>query len=197
MEELWKPIKGFEGLYEVSSLGRVRSLDRYIKSITSRNGVQFKKGIVLKQQHNRVTGYYTVTLWCNNEQRGFNVHRLVAEHFLPNDNGHDTVKHIDGDRLNNRADNLEWVSYSENLSHSYSQLHRKVNKRSVYKQKVYYIDKDDNVRCVESVEEASRQTCVSPTQIRRLLSSGKPSRSGYSFFNIKPSVEDIEKVVND
>ena len=196
-EELWKPIKDYEGLYEISNLGRIRSLDRYIKSRSSRGEMQFKKGTVLKQKFNRVTGYYVVTLWKNGEQKGYTVHRLIASHFLPKDDKREVVNHKDGNKLNNCVSNLEWVSYSENLSHSYSQLNRKVNKRSVHKQTVYYINKEGNLLCAESVEEASRQTHVSPTQIRRLMRSGKPSRGRYLFFNIKPSVEDIERVDND
>lgn len=196
MEEVWKSVKGYEGLYKVSSSGQIRSLDRYVEEASNKNKVQFKKGVVLKQKYNKVTGYYTVTLWNNNKQKGFNVHRLVAEHFLPNNNENNTVNHIDGNRLNNKVENLEWVSYSQNLSHSYGTLRRKVNRRSVYKQKLYYT-KDGVTYYAESVEEASRQTNVSPTQIRRLIANGKTSRSGFSFFNFEPSVEDSERVDNN
>lgn len=184
-------------MYEVSNYGRVRSLDRYIKSANSKNGLQFKKGQILKQKANKITGYKTITLWKDNKQRGFNIHRLVAEHFLNNDRNCNTVNHIDGDKTNNRADNLEWVTYSDNLSHSYEKLHRVVNRRSVYKHSIRYMDKEGNVCFADSIEEASRQTGVSPTQIRRLIDNGKLSKKGYSFSIVKPSVEDIERVDNN
>lgn len=194
MKEEWKPIKNYENEYEVSNLGRVRSLDRYIKSISSKTGLQFKKGQILKQKTNKVTGYKTITLWRDNKQKGYNVHRLVAEHFLPVKDGKNTVNHINGDKTNNRVGNLEWVSYGENLSHAYEKLERPVNKRSLYKQSVYYMNTNGIVKLADSIEQGSRETGVSPTQIRRLLNTGKFSRRGFLFSTVKPSVEDIEKV---
>lgn len=194
MNEEWKPIKNYENEYEISNFGRVRSFDRYIRSANSKTGLQFKKGQILKQKLNKANGYKMITLWKNNKQRGYNIHRLVAEHFLPMENGKNTVNHINGDKTDNRVDNLEWVSYGDNLSHSYKHLERPINKRSLYKQAIYYMDKEGNIKLAESIEQGSRETDVSPTQIRRLLDTNKFCRKGFLFSTIKPSVEDIERV---
>ena len=194
MNEEWKPIKNHENEYEISNLGRVRSLDRYIKSANSKTGLQFKKGQILKQKLNKVNGYMMIILWKDNKQKGYNIHRLVAEHFLPIKEGKNTVNHIDGDKTNNRVDNLEWVSYGENLAHAYKKLERPINKRSLYKQSIYYMNREGVVKLVDSIEQGSRETGVSPTQIRRLLDTNKFCRRGFLFSTVKPSVEDIERV---
>jgi hypothetical protein len=112
MIEKWKDISGFEGKYQISNIGRVRSLDR----IT--NNRQFKGAIKTPQISN--TGYYRVHLCTENRKtKPFSIHRLVATHFLPSIGGKNVVNHIDGDKLNNRLDNLEWVTISENTKHSY------------------------------------------------------------------------------
>ena len=197
MEEVWKPIKGYEGLYEVSNYGRVRSLDRYVNSASSKTGYQLAKGRILKQCINTETGYSVIQIYKNHKKKGCNVHKLVAEHFIPNPNNYRTVNHKDGNKANNKVDNLEWVSQSDNLIHSYKELKRPVNKPSVHKQKIYYTTKNGKVYYAESIAEASRQTGVSETQIRRLINNKKPSRDGYTFSIIKPSVEDNERVNND
>lgn len=195
--EIWKPIKGYEGMYEVSNYGRVRSLDRYVNSASSKSGYQLAKGQLLKQRTNTETGYSTIMVYKDHKKKGYNVHRLVAEHFVPNPNNYETVNHIDGDKTNNRADNLEWVSQSDNLLHSYKELNRPKNRPSIHKQSIYYTTKNNKTYYAESIAEASRQTGVSETQIRRLIENGRKSREGYSFSIIKPSVEDNERVNND
>ena len=109
MEEIWKDIKEYEGLYQVSNLGRVKSFPR--------NGTQVNaiKILTLKLHH---TGYYRVTLSKNNKRIDKLVHRLVAETFIPNPNRKPQVNHKDGDKLNNRVDNLEWNTCLENVQHS-------------------------------------------------------------------------------
>lgn len=109
MSEQWRPIKGYEGLYEVSDLGRVRSLDRYNKG-------RVRRGRILRHY---VTGseYYQVCLSKEGAQRNIAVHRLVAEAFVPNPHGKDTVNHINEDKLDNRACNLEWLTRKENLNY--------------------------------------------------------------------------------
>lgn len=106
MKEVWKPIKGFEGLYEVSSIGRVRSLN-YRQTGKSKE-LAFEE----------VGGYLRVSLSKKGEAR-FRplVHRLVAEAFLPNLNEYPQVNHIDEDRANNYVNNLEWCSAKYNINH--------------------------------------------------------------------------------
>ena len=108
MEEIWKPVKGFEGYYEVSNLGMVRSIDRVVVD-TVRNCERLLKGKVLIQKDNG-NGYKNV-MFCK-EHKLYNkyVHRLVAEAFILNKDNLPQVNHKDEDKSNNRVDNLEWCT---------------------------------------------------------------------------------------
>ena len=118
MKEIWKPIKDFEGLYEVSNLGNVRSVDRVIKFWNRYQYVDVLfKGKLLKQHNLR--GYKSVGLWKNSKMHNIPIHRLVAKAFLENPLNKPQVNHIDGDKHNNRVDNLEWCTISENAKHAY------------------------------------------------------------------------------
>lgn len=107
MEE-WKDIEGYEGLYQVSSLGRVRSLDRY-----DEYKHRFHKGVLLYQ--GTVTdGYKCVTLWKDGKRKVKKVHVLVREAFFENTNGL-TIDHINRDKTDNRLENLKLVSIGDNI----------------------------------------------------------------------------------
>ncbi len=133
MDEIWKPVKGYEGLYEVSSEGRVRSLDR--DQLYVRNGKMLNmhlKGQIVKPMQ-RQHGYLGVMLYGRggHKVRGFktcSIHRLVAEAFLPNPNNLPEVNHKDEDKTNNRLDNLEWMSHKDNTNYGTAQK-RRVAKR--------------------------------------------------------------------
>jgi len=109
--EVWKDIKGFEGRYKISSYGRVKSLFK------KRNSDIYKKFIM----KNRIggTGYLTVGLRLNCKTKNFNIHRLVAEHFIDNPLNKSQVNHKDGNKKNANVENLEWVTPSENGIHAY------------------------------------------------------------------------------
>lgn len=98
--EIWKPVVGYEGLYEVSNWGRVKSL-------------KFGKELILKPCTNNC-GYLHVVLSKNNKQKNFYVHRLVAQAFLPNPHNYPCVNHKDENPLNNNVENLEWCTYEYN-----------------------------------------------------------------------------------
>ena len=104
MTEIWRSIKDYPG-YEVSNLGRVRSFNF--------NRVRIKTLITHKP-----TGYITVYLYKHNKIKNAKVHRLVAQAFIPNSENKPQVNHIDGDKTNNKADNLEWCTPSENQRHA-------------------------------------------------------------------------------
>jgi hypothetical protein len=111
--EIWKPIKNYEGLYEISNLGRVKSLDRFIKHNLSD---KFIKGKILKPWDNS-HGYLQVKLFKNGFAKMPKVHRLVADAFLYKLDYQDQVNHKNSIRSDNRLENLEWVSNRENCSH--------------------------------------------------------------------------------
>lgn len=110
-EEIWKDIKGYEGLYQISSFGRVKSLER----VTSQNKFLSEK---LKIASLSVQGYFKVTLCKNGKCIQLYIHKLVAENFLDNPENKLQANHIDGIKINNHISNLEWVSPLENMTHA-------------------------------------------------------------------------------
>ena len=106
-QEQWKPIQEFNGEYEVSNLGRVRSMKRYYGMV----------GRIMPQTIQR-KGYYAVTFWMNNKAYCRKVHRLVIEAFTPNPDNLPCINHIDGNKLNNHVSNLEWCTYQANMQHA-------------------------------------------------------------------------------
>lgn len=111
MEEQWKDIKGYEGLYEVSNLGNVRSLDRTVKR---GQGYTIKEGRVLTPFYEEKKGYYQVVLAKDGKAKTYRVHRLVAVAFLENPNNYTDVNHKDEVKTNNNVDNLEWCTRKYN-----------------------------------------------------------------------------------
>lgn len=112
--EIWIPIKGYEYDYEVSSLGRVKSKDR---TVPIGESFTFKKGRVLKPEIIK-KGYERVGLSKNGTMKKKQVHRLVLENFNPTDDDSLQVNHIDGNKRNNKLENLEWVTAKENNQHA-------------------------------------------------------------------------------
>lgn len=111
MQEIWKDVQGYEGQYQVSNLGRVKSIKR---KLTNGRSVSEK---ILNSSSKKKTqdGYLMVAL----AGRTFRVNRLVAAAFIPNPDNKPVVNHIDGNKENNKADNLEWATISENMLHAY------------------------------------------------------------------------------
>ena len=125
-EEIWKDIGGFEGIYQVSNFGNVRSLDRVI---SRRNCSPYLcKGRMLKQSIN-MGGYAWIRLSNGAQSKLCRIHRLVAEAFIPNTNNYPVVNHKDENKLNNNVGNLEWCTYSYNTTYSNS-MRTKINTRN-------------------------------------------------------------------
>ena len=111
-KEIWKDIQGYEGIYQVSSHGRVRSLDRIVVRPNG-NGDYFAKGKIIYVVLTK-WGYNEVHLHKDNKTKIYKVHRLVAQTFIENPNNLPCVNHIDENKTNNNVNNLEWCTYKYN-----------------------------------------------------------------------------------
>jgi hypothetical protein len=129
--EIWKDITGYEGLYQVSNLGNVKSLSRKMW-----NGFGFfnSKDKILKPNL-IISGYYSVHFMKDNIKKSFTIHRLVAKAFLKDTKGYE-VNHKDRNKINNNLNNLEFISHSDNIKHTYITGRKKpkkfINGRSLF-----------------------------------------------------------------
>lgn len=182
--ELWKPIKGYEGFYEVSNTGKVRSLDREIKVF---HGSYVMKGRELKPSFGS-SGYLQVGLSKFGKTKIFMIHRIVAKTFVDNDNTKCkiAVNHIDGDKTNNNSDNLEWVSYSDNQKHAYANGLNSWNPSKGMPSKPVvqiYLDKNKAKAFYESLGEAERAVGKKGGRISimRCCKGDKRNKTAYGF----------------
>lgn len=112
--ETWLPVYGYESLYEISSHGRIRSLDK--SWVNDRGGICRKAGKVLTPD--TAHGYYHIKLWQSGRFKWFQIHQLVAIAFIPNPENKPHVNHLNSNRGDNMVDNLEWCTPKENLVHA-------------------------------------------------------------------------------
>ena len=177
MEEVWKPVKGFEGLYEISSYGRVKSLVVWCGNATID---QYKKREYILKPILGTNGYYYVNL-CKDKKRYIRrPHRLVAEAFLDNPNNYYAVNHIDGNKINNRAQNLEWCSLKQNNQHAF-----RTGLMDRLKKPVEKIDKNGNVICsYDSESDAARIEQIDVRNISACI-TGKRKTAGGFYWRLK------------
>lgn len=181
MEE-WKDIKGYEGLYQVSNLGRVKSLSRLKKNFNINTKMIEIITLPEKIRKPQLTkyGYYRIGLTKDCKQIYHSVHRLVAETFLDNPDNLSQVNHKDENKLNNRADNLEWCTAKYNAN--YGARNRKVAEKQ-YKQ----IKCIETKRVYKSLTEASDVTGISMGNISSVCNHriGYKTAGGYHWEYIK------------
>lgn len=138
--EIWKDIIGFEDLYQVSNLGRVRSKNRIVNCSDKfgNTNTRIVKGRILKPGYIGKTGHQTITL-SNVRAFTFPLHRLVAQAFIPNPDNLPCVNHIDEDPTNNNVENLEWCSYQYNNTYGDCIVKRSKLVECIETREVHYI----------------------------------------------------------
>ena len=172
MVEEWKPVPCYEDSYEVSNLGRVRSIPR-IRTQVFPNGKTINRHLkgMLRKQHKTKMGYYTVNLRSPERINsiGHWVHRLVAMAFIPNPDNLPCVNHKDENPSNNRVDNLEWCTYKYNNSYGKMPLLMEgIYLRKSHKVLQYDLD-GELLKEYKSVSEAARISGISKRQLFRYL----------------------------
>ena len=197
IKEIWKDIKNYEGEYQISNFGRVRSLDRMVKHPTG--SMKKWKGRILKLSERwgkRSKTKYHGVCFRTNENLGL-VHRLVAQAFIPNPENKPCVNHLDGNGLNNNIKNLAWCTYSENEKWSYEKLGKKLENSHMKGKKglknswtipIASLDENGNIQQIfESSVEAENKLGLKPLSNRniRAICQGKRKRCyGYTFKDI-------------
>ena len=175
-QEEWRDVEGYEGKYQVSNWGNVRSLNY--------NNMGFANN--LKPNDKITGGYLCVYLRKNNKTKQYKIHRLVAETFIPNFENKLCVNHIDGNKLNNNVDNLEWCTSSENNKHAYRCGLKKgtwLNKRGIQhptsKSVAQYDKNGEFIKKYESITEASNETKIIKKAICNCLRKKSKTSGGY------------------
>ena len=169
--ETWKAIDGYDGQYEVSDLGRVKSLGNN----------KTRKEKILKQ-HN-IRGYIRVVLYKDGHRKPLLVHRLVAESFIPNPQGLETVNHKDEVKTNNTVSNLEWMSIKDNIN--YGTRNKRISKSNTNNPKIskqiQMLDKQTGelLATFPSLAEAERVTGIAHQSIFQCCNGKRKSAGGY------------------
>lgn len=174
MNEIWKEITGYEGYFEVSNLGNFRSKDRMVGYKSS--GIRNYPGKTLLTE-TIVEGYQRIVLMREGVRRRFMCHRLVAQEFVPNPGNKPFVNHINGIKSDNRAENLEWVTQSENENHSHSVLGNTMRGKT-YPRKVKWSESGHISDSMNQVIAKLGTGCIEG--LKKAIYAGRPYH-GYTF----------------
>lgn len=177
--EDWRDIKGFEGLYQVSSEGRIRSLDRYVR--VGNSGKRLAKGRIIKPVI-CTNGYREASLQKEQKRKVILLHRLVAMTFIPNPNNYREVNHKDEDITNNCVDNLEWCTSKQNANYGTRNARCRQGNSRFFK-KVRQIDKNTGkiIKTWDCVMDAARALSIDDSHIRRVCQHKKQNVTAGGF----------------
>jgi hypothetical protein len=184
MQEIWKPITGYEGYYEVSNHGKVRSVARIIHKVHSPSGTvyQWCKPSMILNSNRGGHNYLRVDLCVDYVAKTHYVHRLVAETFIPNPDDLPEINHMDEDRHNNHVDNLEWCSriYNQNYGTVVHRI-RETSARTRGRAVVQMDLNGNQIQVFSAVREASRQTGVNTACIWQVCNGKRKTAHGFTF----------------
>lgn len=187
MEEVWKDIEGWEGQYEISNLGRVKSLPKW-------KGTYMSKERLLTPTDNG-RGYLVVNFRIKNYRKCYLVHRLVAQAFIDNPYNKEEVNHIDGDKTNNTVMNLEWVTKQENINHAWETGLIDL-KRSGGTIAVDQFSEDGTyITTYFSMTEASKHTRAFANEISNCCNGKSIQSGGYRWRRSNGMKENIEPII--
>lgn len=179
--EIWMPVQYNPLGYEISSLGRIKAIAKW----NAKN--QYLNAKILKQ-HDRGGGYLNVLFWNNKKTKRFSIHRLVAIHFIPNMENKKEVNHKNGNPSDNKIENLEWCTPSENILHSYRELNRQnANKGKVGKirndsRSVVQMTVDGNILNIyPSIKIASLNTTALWANIDKCINGKRNTAGGFKW----------------
>ncbi|MES3017905.1 MAG: NUMOD4 domain-containing protein [Bacteroidota bacterium] len=171
MEEIWKDISGYQGLYQVSNTGKVKSLER-ITTFWNNYKVECKRAEPEKlMQPSKKQRYELISIQKLGIKKSFMVHRLVASHFLLNPQNKPYINHKDGNGKNNNADNLEWCTASENMKHAWATGLQPLRPREKY---INNLIKHSYVQCtctgtIYTTNDAAKIISVSNAHLLRMV----------------------------
>lgn len=176
MDEIWKPIKGFEDCYEISSEGRISSKERYVR--VCGNGQRLVKRKIIKPTICK-NGYLEAHLCKNGKRKVFLLHRLVAMHFIDNPMNYPEVNHKDENITNNNIDNLEWCTskYNANYGTRNQRCMEKVIKKPVKQISI----KGNLITIFPAIKEAARSTGIDESQIIRVCKGRNQTAGGFKW----------------
>jgi sulfate adenylyltransferase subunit 1 (EFTu-like GTPase family) len=178
MEEIWKDVLGYEGFYQVSNLGNVKSCERIVKHFRGGNRILKEK---LKSLTKDKDGYLRVCLCKYGKEKLISVHRLVCMSFIENPENKNQVNHINGIKYDNKINNLEWSTSHENMQHAYrTGLQKPVinNEKPVL---MYSKNTNELIGSFISIAKASKHINCATSDICNVLKNRQKSVKGYYF----------------
>lgn len=184
MMETWRAVVGYEGIYEVSDIGRVKSLAR---EWTWGNGAVRRRGDLILSPGINSRGYSSVNLVTGGVSKNKTVHRLVANEFIPNNEHLPEINHKDGNKQNNAAENLEWATREGNQQHAYNTgLHEHTRLvcakgcRDRFSKPVIQLSKDGvEIKTYPSENDAARTTGIFQANINKCIHGQAHSAGGF------------------